>query len=179
MNHAAMRFFHGPNLPGSYYYDVTPNRNASDSPTDGHQLRKLLPWLVTDIHRFAQSSEQTIRFESKVTVNTTLQYYDVAISRMLDVSQKFAGIVVVLTDITERKEAAEALEEERRRLQQALEEVRTLQGIVPICAYCKKIRDDEGYWNQVEKYVSKHTGAKFSHGICPTCFEREMKGLET
>ena len=98
---------------------------------------------------------------------------------MLDVSQKFAGIVVVLTDITERKEAAEALEEERRRLQQALEEVRTLQGIVPICAYCKNIRDDTGYWSQVEQYVSKHSDAKFSHGICPECFEKEMKALKS
>jgi len=66
------------------------------------------------------------------------------------------------------------IEEERRRLQQALDEIRTLRGILPICAYCKKIRDDAGYWSQVEKYVSDHTDAKFSHGICPTCFEREM-----
>jgi hypothetical protein len=50
---------------------------------------------------------------------------------------------------------------------------------VPICAYCKKVHDDDGYWNQVEKYVSDHTGAKFSHGICPAGFEREMKRIET
>ena len=81
-------------------------------------------------------------------------------------------------EITERKQAEEALKEEHRRLQQALDEVRTLRGIVPICAYCKKIRDDEGYWNQVEQYVSDHTDAKFSHGICPACLEREMKAIE-
>ena len=63
-------------------------------------------------------------------------------------------------------------------LQQAFDEIRTLRGIVPICAYCKKIRDDAGYWSQVEQYVSKHTEAKFSHGICPECFEREMKELK-
>jgi sensor domain CHASE-containing protein len=80
--------------------------------------------------------------------------------------------------ITERKQAEESLEAERSRLQQALDEVRTLRGIVPICSYCKKIRDDEGYWNQVEQYVSEHSEAKFSHGICPTCFEKEMKGLK-
>ena len=80
--------------------------------------------------------------------------------------------------LVDRKQAEAALEEERRRLQQALEEVRTLRGIVPICAYCKKIRDDEGYWNQVEQYVGKHTEAKFSHGICPACFEREMKEID-
>lgn len=81
------------------------------------------------------------------------------------------------TLINDRKQTEEALEKERRRLQQALDEIRTLRGIVPICSYCKKIRDDEGYWNQVEQYVSKHTEARFSHGICPNCLEREMKAI--
>jgi DNA-binding response OmpR family regulator len=72
-------------------------------------------------------------------------------------------------EIVRRKKMELTLEEERRQLQQALDEVRTLRGIVPICASCKKIRDDKGYWNQVEKYVSDHTEAKFSHGICPEC----------
>ncbi len=76
------------------------------------------------------------------------------------------------TAIAEQQQAKVALEEERRRLQQALDEVRTLRGIVPICMHCKKIRDDKGFWNQVEKYVGEHTEARFSHGICPECFER-------
>jgi HAMP domain-containing protein len=86
---------------------------------------------------------------------------------------------IAATELTERKRAEELLEEERRRLQQALDEVRTLRGIVPICSYCKKIRDDEGYWKQVEQYVSEHTEAKFSHGICPACFEKEMNELKS
>ncbi len=57
------------------------------------------------------------------------------------------------------------------KLQATLAEVRTLRGIVPICAYCKKIRDDDGYWNQVEVYVSAHSNADFSHGICPDCMK--------
>ena len=64
-------------------------------------------------------------------------------------------------------------------LQNALAEIKTLRGIVPICSYCKKIRDDNGYWNQVEKYVSEHTDATFSHGICPTCYEKAMKEFES
>jgi PAS domain S-box-containing protein len=72
-------------------------------------------------------------------------------------------------DITERK----LIEAERERLisdlQSAIEQIKTLRGIVPICANCKKIRDDKGYWQQVEAYVSKYTEAKFSHGICPDC----------
>jgi hypothetical protein len=54
-------------------------------------------------------------------------------------------------------------------LVQALTEVKTLKGLVPICCYCKKIRDDEGFWNQIERYVQDHSEAKFSHGICPDC----------
>lgn len=71
------------------------------------------------------------------------------------------------------------LEDMIQELQKALSEIMTLRGIVPICSYCKKVRDDKGYWNQVEKYVSDHTEAKFSHGLCPACFEKEMKEIET
>lgn len=56
-------------------------------------------------------------------------------------------------------------------LQEALSEIKTLKGFIPICASCKKIRDDEGYWNQLEAYISEHTDAVFSHGICPECAE--------
>lgn len=57
-------------------------------------------------------------------------------------------------------------------LEQTLGEVKTLKGIVPICSFCKKIRDDAGYWNQVENYISEHTDADFSHGICPDCMKK-------
>lgn len=59
-----------------------------------------------------------------------------------------------------------------RELRQAVEKIRTLKGLIPICASCKKIRDDQGYWNQVEVYISEHSEAEFSHGICPDCAER-------
>ena len=92
-----------------------------------------------------------------------------------DQEGRIIGIIGFSIDITERKQTEEALQEEHRRLQQALDEVRTLRGIVPICSYCKKIRDDDGYWNQVEKYISDHTDARFSHSICPSCYEKVMK----
>jgi GAF domain-containing protein len=57
-------------------------------------------------------------------------------------------------------------------LADALDRVKTLQGLLPICAWCKRIRDDEGYWNQVEAYIHKSTGADFTHGICPQCSEK-------
>ncbi|MBU0992759.1 MAG: response regulator [Proteobacteria bacterium] len=60
-------------------------------------------------------------------------------------------------------------------LKLAREEIRTLKGIIPICANCKKIRDDKGFWDQVETYITKHTEAKFSHGLCPVC-EKNLYG---
>ena len=55
-------------------------------------------------------------------------------------------------------------------LQQALDQVKRLQGIIPICGYCKKVRDDEDYWQNVESYIATHSEAEFSHGVCPSCF---------
>ena len=84
-------------------------------------------------------------------------------------------IYSVARDITERKRAEEERDRMLADLQIALAEVKTLQEILPICSYCKKIRDDENYWQTVEAYISTHTGATFSHGICPTCYEAEVE----
>jgi DNA-binding response OmpR family regulator len=59
-------------------------------------------------------------------------------------------------------------------LQQALGSVRTLSGLLPICAYCKRIRDDQDYWKQIEHYLSEHSNARFSHGICPDCMRQHL-----
>jgi DNA-binding response OmpR family regulator len=69
-------------------------------------------------------------------------------------------------------EMQDKLAEKIGELQRALAEIKTLRGLVPICASCKKIRDDKGYWNQVEVYVRDHTEAEFSHGICPECIKK-------
>lgn len=68
------------------------------------------------------------------------------------------------------------------RLQKALDEVNRLEGMLPICSYCKKIRNDKNYWTQVENYISEHSAAQFSHSICPHCYEKyvlpELEKLE-
>jgi len=56
-------------------------------------------------------------------------------------------------------------------------QIRQLKELLPICMYCKRIRDDQDYWQQVENYLHTHTGSNFSHGICPECFEKEMRGM--
>jgi len=67
------------------------------------------------------------------------------------------------------------LAERVRELEAALSQVRVLQGLLPICSYCKKIRDDRNYWQRVEDYIGDRTGAAFSHGICPDCFKKVME----
>jgi sigma-B regulation protein RsbU (phosphoserine phosphatase) len=62
-----------------------------------------------------------------------------------------------------------------RRLEEALSNVKQLQGLLPICSYCKRIRDDQNYWQQVESYISVHSGVQFSHSYCPECFEKYVK----
>lgn len=82
------------------------------------------------------------------------------------------GLCAMITEITARKEAEAERERTINSLQTALTEIRTLRGIVPICASCKRIRNDKGYWERVEAYISKHTEAEFSHGICPNCAKK-------
>lgn len=69
------------------------------------------------------------------------------------------------------KKSEETLQIEKNRLEEALSQIRTLSGLLPICAHCKKIRDDQGYWNQIETYIHDRSDAQFSHGICPECLK--------
>lgn len=62
-------------------------------------------------------------------------------------------------------------------LQDALAEVKTLSGLLPICSWCKKIRDDKGYWNRIESYIKEHSEAEFTHGICQECAEKQFPEL--
>ena len=83
-------------------------------------------------------------------------------------------IYSVARDITTRKEIEDERERLVQQLQAALAEVKTLQEILPLCSYCRKIRDDEDYWHTVESYVARHTNSRFSHSICPECYANEV-----
>jgi len=80
--------------------------------------------------------------------------------------------VSIERDISERKRAEEEREQLICELKEALAKVKTLSGLLPICASCKKIRDDKGYWNQIEAFISSNSDAAFSHGLCPECFQK-------
>lgn len=88
--------------------------------------------------------------------------------------KKFIGTRGSNRDITERKLAEVEREKLISDLRNALSKVRMLSGLIPICAHCKKIRDDKGYWNQIESYIKDHSEASFTHGICPECLNKEM-----
>lgn len=74
-------------------------------------------------------------------------------------------------------ETQQALTTKVEELSRALEHIQTLQGIIPICSFCKKIRDDQGYWAQVENYISQHSEARFSHSFCPECMKKHYPDL--
>ena len=82
------------------------------------------------------------------------------------------------TLLTERREAVAAQKQLITELEEALSKVKTLSGLLPICSGCNKIRDDHGYWSQVEGYIQEHTDAKFTHGLCPDCIRKYFPEME-
>lgn len=83
------------------------------------------------------------------------------------------------SDFTFKKEAEREKERLLEELKQALDEVKTLEGLLPICSGCKNIRDDDGYWSQIESFIEKHSSARFSHGLYPLCLEELYPGIST
>lgn len=98
----------------------------------------------------------------------------------------FCLLALIIPFIMALKMAAKRQKAETEReklitdLQEAITEIKTLRGIIPICSYCKKIRNEAGVWNSLESYILEHShkDAAFSHGICPDCLQKEVAGLE-
>ncbi|SPE50922.1 hypothetical protein SBV1_1240025 [Verrucomicrobia bacterium] len=109
-------------------------------------------------------------------------YWELAsISAIQDEAGHVTHFVAVKEDITQRKRVEGERERLIGQLQEALAKVKVLSGLLPICAWCKQVRDDKGYWKSVESFVSMHSEAQFSHAICPTCatnyFPEHANGL--
>jgi PAS domain S-box-containing protein len=105
---------------------------------------------------------------------------EVSASNVTSRTGELVGRMASFVDITKRKEIEADREKLIGKLQDALAKIKTLRGIIPICASCKKIRDDKGYWNKLENYIREHSEADFSHGICPECVKElypELEGL--
>lgn len=95
--------------------------------------------------------------------------YEIRILPLRLSSGDINGRLIILRDISLRKKIEREREQLIIELKEALERVKTLSGLLPICSHCKKVRDDDGYWHGVESYISSHSDAVFSHGICPDC----------
>jgi PAS domain S-box-containing protein len=102
----------------------------------------------------------------------------ISIDPIVDENNRLLNVVHICRDITERKAIEIEREQMVTKLQAALADVKTLSGLLPICSVCKKIRDDKGYWSQIEAYIHKHSGTRFSHGICPDCAREHYPDLD-
>jgi hypothetical protein len=134
----------------------------------GKKVQEVLP------ERLAQKMETCIErafnrdkmqvFEYRLMVDNKHRYQEARI-----VVSWEDEVLVIVRDITARKNAEGERERLIKELQEALGQVRELSGLLPICASCKSIRDDKGYWTRLEAYLLEHSKAEFSHGICPDC----------
>ena len=105
-------------------------------------------------------------------------FVEITTSPIMNESKKVKQVVHISRNITIRKQAEEEREKLIGELQKALSEIKTLRGLLPICMNCHKIKTEHGSWNKLETYISKHSDAEFTHGICPECFKKQMEGLE-
>lgn len=105
-------------------------------------------------------------------------FAEITTSPIIDAKGRVKQVVYIARNINARKQAEEEREKLIIELQTALSEIKTLRGLLPICMNCHKIRTEHGAWNKLETYISKHSDAEFSHGICPDCFDKQMKEIE-
>jgi len=136
-----------------------------------------LPYNVA-ISRMAMAQEvidsgKPLRFQDE----RAGRLYDNHIYPVFNDDGNISALAIFAKDVTETKQTEAALILERDRLQAALAKIKKLSGMLPICASCKKIRDDKGYWNQIENYIREHSDAQFSHGICPQCADELYPGF--
>jgi two-component system, OmpR family, response regulator VanR len=106
-------------------------------------------------------------------IDMLISSFETAVTHKLEVDRVNRQLTQLneqlVQEVAERKKSEQEKEQLIVELQQALAEVKKLSGLLPICASCKRIRDDQGYWQQIEGYISEHSEADFSHGICPKC----------
>jgi PAS domain S-box-containing protein len=128
---------------------------------------------MEEIRELVEQGECMDRLETvRLRQNGESMDVSVTISPIKDADGKICGASIVSRDITERKRQENERLKLIQDLQAALARVHTLSGLLPICASCKKIRNDHGYWEQVETYIRNRSNADFTHGICPDCITR-------
>ena len=140
-----------------------------------------LKWVhEKDVQRVAVLRDEMMKSHNTSNIHTNLiyrkdgsiivcQWYN---SALLDEKGELISVYSQVMNITKRKLVEEEREKLIAELKDAMSKIKTLSGLLPICSSCKKIRDDKGYWNQIEQYISEHSKAEFTHGICPECCKK-------
>jgi len=125
--------------------------------------------------RQAFATGRAIVFDVRVPTPAGDTYYITSVKPIPGPDGQVESVVCISKDITARKKEEQERLDLIESLKAALQEVRTLSGLLPICSYCRKVRDDDGYWTQIEHYVRTHSKADFTHGICPECREEHFR----
>ncbi len=154
-------------LTGRHCYEATHHQehvcNPPEAPCPVHRLLKTGgPGIEEHLH-YDEGGEKI--------------FVEVSAYPITDETGEIVRFVHISKDITERKRLERVRENLIAELQDALVRIRTLKGLIPICSSCKKIRDDSGYWNQIEAYISEHSDAEFSHSLCPQCANKLYGGF--
>jgi PleD family two-component response regulator len=118
------------------------------------------------------ANDYLVKLPDNLELIARVQYHSRAYLNLLQRDEAYRALGVSRQELLNSNTKLMSLNQE---LQAALAQVTQLHGLFPICSYCKKIRDDQNYWEQIESYITKHSGAQFSHGICPECFDRYAK----
>lgn len=138
------------------------------SPESQHKLTSVVAMLVSKTHLLFEIDHQA-KDGSVVPVEINARLFQIRNQTML---------LAMTRDITERRRAETEKERLITELKSALSQVKTLSGLLPICSLCKKIRDDQGYWSRLETYITDHSEAQFSHGLCPDCLKHYLPDRE-
>ena len=123
-------------------------------------------------------SGKIVQNTDRASISGKTHFLDSVKIPLKDESNKIFGVLGISRDITERKELESEKDHLIDELRHALAKVKKLEGFLPICSYCKKIRDDLGYWQQIEKYIRERSDAQFSHSICPECAKKHFPDLK-
>jgi len=110
--------------------------------------------------------------EKLATISREHEKWEIDEFLSLSVFAVISLLIFVVIRLIEFIKSNDALKDKTIELENSLSEIKQLRGILPICASCKKIRDDKGYWNQIEFYIRTHSDVEFSHGICPECAKK-------
>jgi hypothetical protein len=178
LNQAASLLVDPSHVPGGHYYQAQATsagppsygKHTIDKICVGRPVAEVYPWLAPTLRALREKHGDSRECEAPVGGKTV--HFEVTLSDMLDVSEKFTSAIVILRNITKRTLAETELRATIAELGHALSEVKKLSGLLPMCSSCKNVRNDKGYWQQVEQYIADHTGATFSHGICPSCLRK-------